>query len=111
MLHSSRQRKVLTKRKCFRSAPGTLHSPIKKAKWKQWTNEQVLGAMEDVYSGTVGINEAAQMHDVPPMSWISGRVKHGTNSGPKQYLEASEENELAEFLKVSTAVGHGKTSL
>ena len=26
----------------------------------------MLGAMEDVYSDTVGINEAAQIPDVPP---------------------------------------------
>ena len=100
MPHRSGQTKVLTKRKHSRSAPTTLYSPPKKAKQKQWTNELMLGAMEDVYSGAVGVNEAAQMHDVLPTmlkNRISGRVKHGTNSGPKRYLEAGEEDELAEF--------------
>jgi len=54
----------------------------------------MLGAMEDVYSGTAGVNEAAQMHDVSPTmlkNRISGRVKHGTNSGPKRHLKAGKK--------------------
>ena len=50
--------------------------------------------MEDVYSGTAGVNEAAQMHDVSPTmlkNRISGRVKHGTNSGPKRYLKTGKK--------------------
>ena len=40
------QRKILTKRKRSKSAPAVLRSPPKKAKRKQWTDEQMTEAME-----------------------------------------------------------------
>jgi len=78
------------KEKVLQISSAVLHSPAKKYKWKQWTNEQMLDAMDDVYSGTVGVNEAVCKHGVPPTTLkdrISGRVQHGTNSGPKCYLQ------------------------
>ena len=88
------QRRVLTKRKRSKSAPAVLHSPAKKLKRKQWTNEQMVNAMEAVSSGESGINEAARVYDVPPTTLkdrISGRVKHNTNPGPQKYLSCQEE--------------------
>ena len=58
------------------------------------------------------MNEAAIKHGVPKTTLkdrISNRVTHGTKPGPKQYLNNEEENELAEFLKDSAAIGYGKT--
>jgi len=40
---------------------------------------------------------------------ISGRVKHGTKSGPIPYLDEAEEETLVDFLKNSAALGCGKT--
>jgi len=83
--HRACLRKVLAKRKRSRSAPAVLHSPATKYKWKQWTNEQMLDVMDDVYSGIVGVNEAAHKHGVLPTTVkdrISDRAQHRTNSGP-----------------------------
>jgi len=106
------QRKILTKRKRSKSAPAVLRSPPKKAKRKQWTDEQMTEAMEAVRSGSAGMNEAARMHGVPPTTLkdrMSGKIKHGTKSGPQRYLNDEEESEFAEFLKESSTMGYGKT--
>ena len=42
------------------------------------------------------------------MDRISGRVKHGTKSGPPKYLNDEEEKELADFLKESSEQDFGK---
>jgi len=81
-------RKVLTKRRCSRSAPAVLHSPCKRRR-KQWTNEQMESAMEAIHTATCGVNEAAIMYGVPATTLkdrISGKVKHGTKSGPPKYF-------------------------
>ena len=54
---------------------------------------------------------AARSFSVPPSTLkdrISGRVKHGTNSGPVPYLDESEEK-LVDFMVKSAAMGYGKT--
>ena len=78
------QRKVLTKRRRSKSAPAVLHTPTKRRR-KQWTNEQMESAMESVHTTMYGVNEAARMYGVPATTLkdrISGKVKHGTMSGP-----------------------------
>ncbi|XP_065896174.1 uncharacterized protein [Dysidea avara] len=105
------QRKILKKRKRSKSAPAVLHTPTKKRR-KQWTNEQMKNAMEAVETTTCGVNEAARVYGVPATTLkdrVSGRVKHGTKSGPPKYLSDDEEKELADFLKESSEVGFGKT--
>ena len=105
------QRKVLKKRKRSKSAPAVLHTPTKKRR-KQWTNEQMKNAMEAVETTTCGVNEAARVYGVPATTLkdrVSGRVKHGTKSGPPKYLSDDEEKKLADFLKESSEVGFGKT--
>ena len=59
------QRKNLTKRKRSRSAPTVIHSPAKRAKRKQWSNSQMVPAMNAVKHGEMGLNEAATAHGVP----------------------------------------------
>jgi len=69
-------------------------------------------AMELVQTGRYGTNEAARMYGIPPTTLkdrISGKVKHGTKSGPVKYLSSDEEAELADFLKQSSELGYGKT--
>ena len=82
------------------------------AKLKQWNNSSMLQAMEAVRLGTMGVNEAARAHGIPPTTLknrLSGRVKHGTLSGPEPYLTAAEETELSDFLVQSSKIGYGKT--
>ncbi len=60
----------------------------------------------------MGINRAALDHEVPRTTLqdrVSGRVIHGTNSGPKPYLMREEEEELVGFLLHCARQGYGKT--
>ncbi len=50
--------------------------------------------MQAVRDGTMSANMAARSFSVPPSTLkdrISGRVKHGTKSGPIPYLDEAEE--------------------
>ena len=81
-------------------------------KLKNWTNESMLLAIKAIRDGTMGTNMAARSFSVPPSTLkdrVTGRVKHGTKSGPVPYLDESEEKELVEFLMKSAAMGYGKT--
>ena len=71
----------------------------------------MLAAIEAVENGC-GPNQAAKEHGVPKSTLkdrLSGRVVHGTNPGPRPYLNKEEENELADYLVQSTQMGYGKT--
>jgi len=77
-----------------KSVPAVLHSPAKKVKRKQWTDEQMVDALE-----AVRVNEAARVYGISPTTLkdrISRRVKHNTNPGPQKYLSCQEQKE---FLK------------
>ena len=69
-------------------------------------------AIEAVRSGDMTANRAASGFEVPPTTLkdrLSGRVRHGTNPGPKPYLTKQEEDELAEFLIKASTMGYGKS--
>ena len=69
-------------------------------------------AMKAVQKGDIGINRAAKeygVHRTTLKDRVSGRVKHGTKSGPQPYLSVDEETELAKFVKQCAEVGYGKT--
>ena len=110
-----RDRKVLTHRKRTHSAPPKLCRTRKQRRpeprHKQWTDEQMNEALKAVSEG-LGINQAARDHNVPRTTLrdrVSGRVKHGTKPCPSSYLNATEESELANFVKQCAQVGYGKT--
>jgi len=74
----------------------------------------MLAAMEAVRRGTLSINKAAILHGVPKTTMkdhLSGRVVHGTSTGPTKYLQNEEEQALADHLSVieSAKAGYGKT--
>ena len=72
---------------------------------KQWTDQQMLAAIEAVDNGC-GTNQAAKEHGVPKSTLkdrLSGRVVHGTNPSKR------EEDELADYLIQTAKVGYGKT--
>ena len=78
-------------------------------KRKQWTEQQMLDAIE---SATIGGMSGNAKHGVPPSTLkdcLSGRVKHGTNPGPAPYLNLVEEKELTDHLIVSAQSGYSKT--
>ncbi len=72
----------------------------------------MLAAMDAVRQGGMGINKAASLHGVPKTTLkdrLSGRVAHGTVSGPARYLQADKERALADHLLEAATVGYGKT--
>ena len=78
---------------------------------KQWTEEQMSAALHSVAQGLSG-NKAADVHGVPRSTLkdrLSGRVAHGTKSGPKPYLSPIEEAELTNHLLSASKMGFGKT--
>ena len=83
-----------------------------KVKRKQWTEIQMLTAISSVQNDGLSGNQAADHHRVPRSTLkdqLSGRVIHGTKSGPKIYLSADEENELEKYLLQGSKIGYGKT--
>ena len=79
---------------------------------KQWSNDSMLGAMQAVQTGEMGVNRAALEYGVPRTTLkdrISGRVLHGCKAGPKPYLTFEEEKELVDFLIKCSKMGYGKT--
>jgi len=84
-------------------------SPRKRLKW---TNQSMVSAMKAVVEGCSSVNKAAREYGVSRTTLqdrITGRVIHGTKSGPKPFLNKAEESELAEFLEITAKVGYGKT--
>ena len=77
------------------------HTSNRPQKLRMWSNEAMVGAMDAVAEGRMGVNRAALEFGVPPTTLkdrIAGRVVHGTKSGPKPYLTHEEEQKLVEFL-------------
>ena len=72
----------------------------------------MLEAMKSVQQDGLSGNMAADLHGVPRSTLkdrLSGRVRHGTKSGPKPYLSTEEESELARHLLQAADIGFGKT--
>ena len=95
MPHRKRRHNKRSKSKV--ASPTVTNRPSKR---KQWTNQQMLAAIEAVENGC-GVNQAAKEHGVPKSTLkdrLSGRVVHGTNPGPRPYLNKQEEDELADYL-------------
>ena len=72
----------------------------------------MLGALKSVQKDGLSGNSAADLHGVPRSTLkdrLSGQVKHGVKSGPKPYLSAEEESELACHLLQAADMGFGKT--
>ena len=94
-----------------RSAPALLRSPKKAKKRKQWSDESMAAAIEAVKGGE-SVLRAAKQYGVPRQTLgdrVSGKVVHGTNPGPKPFLNAVEEKELSSFLVDVAKAGYGKT--
>ena len=88
-----------------------LKSTKVKVKSKQWSEESMLAALTSVRDGTPVLT-AATLHGVPRSTLhdrVTGKVKHGTNPGPKPYLNKTEETELSDFLVDVAKAGYGKS--
>ena len=109
---SGKKRRPGRPRKRSYSAPATLDcGSSNKTKRKKWTNESMDKAIEAVKEGS-SVQRAAIAHGIPRQTLhdrISGRVKHGTNPGPKPFLSHVEEKDLASFLEETAKAGYGKS--
>ena len=65
-------------------------SPVSsRKKYKQWSEESMLGALKAVQDGAMGCNRAAVEYGVPKTTLkdrVSSRVIHGRKSGRAPYL-------------------------
>ena len=87
------------------------NAPGDPRKYRQWCEESMLGALNAVSEGTMGINRAATEFGVPRTTLkdrIAGRVTHGSKSGRKPYLTHSEEKELYDYLILCASIGYPK---
>lgn len=74
---------------------------MSKVKRRQWLNENMLMAMNDVKEGKLTAYAAAKKYDVPRRTLddrLKGRVQHGTNPGPLTVLTKEEEASLVAYL-------------
>ena len=91
------------------SARSTVQRP---SMCKSWTDESMTKALEAVTKNKMSVREAAARFNVPKSNLgdrVSGRVQHGTVSGPKKYLTLEEESELTRFLIQCAGIGYPKT--
>lgn len=78
-------------------------------KYRQWSEESMLGALKAVSEGTMGINRAAIEFGVPKTTLKDRVVAHGSKSGKKPYLTPGEEKELYDYLLLCASIGFPKT--
>ena len=72
-----------------------------KQKRKQWSDEDMVAAMESVSNKTLTVSQAASAYSVPRKTLddrIKGRVIHGTKPGSDTVLTAEEEKALCTYL-------------
>ena len=100
----------MPRRRKRKAAAEPLPPPPKKR--KQWSNDSMVLAMEAVKAGRLGVNEAARTYGLPCSTLkdhLKGKVVHGTNPGPRPFLDEVEEKSLTEHLIRAAQLGYGKT--
>ena len=81
-------------------------------RYKDWRESQLERAYDAVVKQSISIRRAAEQFDVPRSTLhdrVSGRVTHGSSSGPPKYLSSEEEEELCQFLRSCVEIGFAKT--
>ena len=103
------------KKKGFRRVQRTCNNDKQSkrpSKRRQWSERQMLAALDSVIKDGLSGNKAAVLHGVPPSTLkdrLSGRVAHGKKPGPAPYLTSKEEKELSDHLIYAARTGYGKT--
>ena len=68
----------------------------------------MVTAIAAVQSNKCSVREASEIYGVPKSTLhdrISGKVIHGSRSGPERYLNDTEENSLVKFLYKCSSIG------
>ena len=71
----------------------------------------MLSAIAAVKNG-MSVGRASVIHGVPRSTLhdrISGRLVHGTKSGPLPYLSHQEEHEFSKFIEETAKAGYGRS--
>ena len=82
------------------------------SRYKKWNPESMAIAIEAVQKGECTIRQAAEIYQVPKSTLsdrLSGKVIHGTTSGPQHYLSDIEENNLVKFLCKYASIGSARS--
>ena len=92
----------------------SLHRPqsLRPEFYKQWDDDKMQRAMKSVLEEGLSVRKAAEHYDVPRSTLndrIQGKVIHGSRSGPSQYLNDAEEEELVLFLLRSSSIGYPRS--
>lgn len=80
--------------------------------YKQWDDISMVKAVDAVETKTLSLRRAAEVYNVPRATLhdrITGRVCHGSSSGPMRYLTVSEEEELVSFLVRCAKIGYPRS--
>ena len=91
------RKKMTSRGKENRRSPASGKLPNCPKKHRGWSEVSMIGAMNAVKEGLMGVNRAALEFAVPHTTLKDRRVIHGTNTGRKPYLNLEEEKELVEF--------------
>ena len=81
-------------------------------KYKSWKSEHMVTAIAAVQSKKCTVREASEIYGVPKSTLhdrISGKVIHGSCSGPERYLTDTEENSLVKFLYKCSSIGFARS--
>ena len=87
-------------------------TPKPRGKTREWTEEQMERAMQDVTNGVLGVRRAALEYQVPRSALsdrVTGRVCPGAAPGPPKYLGEEEEEELVKWITGCAEIGYAKS--
>ena len=87
-------------------------TPKPRGKTREWTEEQMERAMQDVTNGVLGVRRAALEYQVPRSTLsdrVTGKVYPGAAPGPPKYLGEEEEEELVKWIAGCAEIGYAKS--
>ena len=87
-------------------------TPKPRGKTREWTEEQMERAMQDVTNGVLGVRRAALEYQVPRSTLsdrVTGKVYPGAAPGPPKYLGEEEEEELIKWIAGCAEIGYAKS--
>ncbi|CAC5365280.1 unnamed protein product [Mytilus coruscus] len=82
------------------------------AKYKQYTEEQLVTAINKVKTGLISKSKASKLYKIPRKTlsdYILGKSIIGKKGGPKPYLTKSQDSSLANYVKYMSESGFGLT--
>ena len=101
-----------SRHQCYRDACQPTISVCRPAKFKQWSEEVMVKAVNAVLNDGMSVRRAAIDYDIPKSTLgdrVSGRVIPGSTSGPKKLLTEEEEGELVAFVRRCATIGYPKS--